>query len=281
MFKLCMGKDVETEFKRQICENGSVGMRGDGPFMESKNFGISCSYYEDEKILGYGLATIYDKNSIERCSQWNFGENRKREIWIDDLWSVKNVGKDIMKILTDEILKRVVIEDLERKNIYIMALGEASGFYHSLGYEEIVFNEDEEDEDCPYVFSESTGLKIWMAKGLDEMQLDKEVIFDLKIDEWYFGNCLERDRMDMLQKILTFPVPSYKYLQQLRDLDCLSDPDKFQADLMKYIRDGQNNNEKFEELAAYFNHPLAQEMINNYYLNGNCSLVCTSPVYIF
>jgi hypothetical protein len=265
MFKICEGKDVAAEFERQKCKN-SVGMRGEGPFKDERNYCVSCTYEEDGKIHGYGLATIYQHNSIERCNQWNFGGNRKRQIWIDDLWSVKNVGKEIMNKLEDIILKKIDIDKLERKNIYIMALGSASGFYHSLGYEEINFSEDDEDEDDPYVFSECAELKIWMAKSINTNSLDNETIFNLSINEWYFGNCLQRNRLDLLQKILNFTISNYKYLHTLEKLNDkeleLEKLDDFQSGLVKYFSDGN-----FEPIKSFFNNPLSKEMIDNYYLN--------------
>lgn len=276
VFKILEDTDTEKEYLRVNCKK----MLFASPFLEV-DYSVSCTYQEGEKVYGYGLATIYKRNTIGRANQWDFGSNRPRQIWIDELWSNKNVGKQIMQILENKLLQKG--QDLEKRNIYIMALSSASGFYQSLGYEEIVMEETDEDEDSPYIFVECNDPKCWMAKGMIE-KLQGEELSELKIGEWYFGDALGRMRVDLLQKIFIFPIPSYKYLESLRDksfegvkisasslqeVKISASCDEFETLLKKYLSGNDFSKKSFCPLEKYFSidPDLAREMINNYYLN--------------
>jgi hypothetical protein len=129
---------------------------------------------EKQDITAYGSGGIYSTKKLYRHSQWLFGNNRERSMWIDAIWSD---GDGRGTFIVKEI-ERFFLENIDlavKKNIYVLALKEATPFYKKLGYDEIQTNEHDDDDDYPYVFHSEVG--VWYAKPLVGETIDREEIF--------------------------------------------------------------------------------------------------------
>ena len=106
----------------------------------------------NNNFTGMGVCSYHKTGTIKRACQWQFGENMKRNLWIDALSSnYKGHGTLILNKM-EELLK-CHVEESERKNIYTVSCFHSCGFFHSRGYDEILTLEHDDDEDHPYVFS--------------------------------------------------------------------------------------------------------------------------------
>lgn len=107
---------------------------------------------KENKFIGLGIGCVYSNKKISRCSNWDFGENMHRELWIDYLVSLeKGTGTRILNELENHLKNH--LECVERKNIYITSVRGAEGFYYKNGYKEIITKETDLDEDEPSVFN--------------------------------------------------------------------------------------------------------------------------------
>lgn len=61
----------------------------------------------NDKIYGLCVGTVYKPNTINKCSQWLFGENRKRELWIEHIHSNADSpcsGKQLLNVIEERLL---------------------------------------------------------------------------------------------------------------------------------------------------------------------------------
>ena len=190
---------------------------------------IACSTCDDEKectmvrfkdnennLLAFLKAGIYEKGTFGRCAQWKFGENKYRTLWIDFVWSgKKGLGSEIMKYF-ENYVKTLKIDG--RQNIYVVSIDSAFMFYLKCGYSAIATPEnDEEDEDYPCVYWSEIGK--WMAKPLGEY-LDEE-----KID-------YNRELKSELDVDYAYIVKDYEAIEK-------------KIDVMKFLDDQKENVKKF------------------------------------
>ena len=269
MFKICYDSEAGNEYLRQVkSENCKIKICYNEPYTDICNRVVSCTYEENGEICGFGLGTVYERESIHRADQWTFGENRKRQLYIDNLWSTKNVGRKILTILEKELL------------IYVVALSESNGFYSSCGYYEIETPETEEDDDYVTSYQDGGELKCWMAKPLGS-ELDQENLYLFDIDyEWYFSDSISRSRLDMLNSMLKFELLNRKCISDLANIrDALIEKEnvsniiiyedtqwkKFIKALLQYIADPENS----REILKYFKieRNLALSNLRNYFID--------------
>lgn len=275
MFTVKYGEDAKTEYEKYEKNTDGPKIVRSSPFKNSKKI-ITCSILsENGNFLSFGMANLYPLESKRRCDQLNFGENANRELWIDLMFSRNNTGKKLLKQLEKELLLSVDISQLKRKNIYIFSVDEAHGFYHSQGYREIKINSHEGDEDCPDIFMSSTGYKCWMAKPIGDVlassewrRLDCEEEYQVKIDEYYIGSCLERGRSDLLNEILSFSV-GWKDLQILYDIKKNTSHNALLNSLIKDLSLYFNTGKYDPDIERYFNmekvsSKMLKEIIDNY-----------------
>jgi len=91
-------------------------------------------------IQGLCVGAIYKKNSIKRCSQWNFEENRKRQLWIVHLHSNPTSscsGTHLLKLTESKLIEESAKYDIDRRNIYTLSIYPAVGFYEKHGFVEM------------------------------------------------------------------------------------------------------------------------------------------------
>ena len=140
-------------------------------------------------VLGRAIAGVYPTTSIERTNQWQFGENRRRSLWIDRIdvrhdHQGKSIGEELMRRTELYLGALALPEDpnITKRNMYLVALREAIPFYLKCGWD-IIFtgDDDEEDEDYPDVFHAEHA--VWMAKPLGDSLDREEKYFDLLADE--------------------------------------------------------------------------------------------------
>lgn len=179
-------------------------------------YAYCCS--DGDKVVGVCVGTVYKPGTISRHWQWNFGENKKRELWIDSLFTnphSKCKGSTMLAAVEDKL--RQHINSVQRKNIYIASVFPAVGFYEVCGYREIITPEDKvEDEDYPFVFR-SEHLK-WMCKGLKGDIEDEELY---EVGEWIFWDAVDNHSIKSIQPYLKFTIGIDFLLffdQRLRDL---------------------------------------------------------------
>jgi hypothetical protein len=134
---------------------------------------VSIKAIEDGKVVGRVIASLYPPTMV-RANQWEFGMNRERRLWIDDLDFVEShtdTGLDIKLIeLAVEWLKKVS-GDVPRKNIYMICGPKYVLVLRKLGWEVIETDDHSDDEDFPDAFAREVGC--WMALPLGD-SLDQE-----------------------------------------------------------------------------------------------------------
>lgn len=273
-YKICCGlEETEAEYKRQCnSKNSNVKITYNSPFGdEDVVTAISCTCEQNDKIEGYGLIVLYKPGTMTRCNQWEFGENKQREIWIESLWSINHGGKILLNYLHHE-MKSYIQEHkivLVRNNIYTVALTTANGFFKHCGYEEIITPDHEDDNDYPSSYQYGGELLSWMAYPLNS-EIEGETIANFEINEWYLNECIQRGRADMINKILSQPVPNWKCIQSLGNIDEKKD---FPFANIKYHDGtwGDFLNDIFSFLIGgafpqkYFSHELSEKIIGTYY----------------
>ena len=157
-----------------------------------------------KKIFGLCVGVVYNPNTINKCSQWIFGENRHRELWIEHI-HVDPESCCKGSYLLDKVEEKLrQYENVERKNIYVLSIFEAVNFYEKCGYNEIQTNDTNEDEDYPSAYVNGTGVGTWMAKPLQE-KLDSED-FPGFMSEYLFNDAWRRHSTKMIQKYLTIKI---------------------------------------------------------------------------
>jgi len=158
-----------------------------------------------EKIYGLCIGVVYKPNTMSRCSQWRFGENKYRELYITDLYTELNSECKGSVLLSNVESKLKSHKDsVLRKNIYVISVFEAFSFYENCGYTEIDTPEDDDDEDYPSAFTDGACVGTWMAKPIND-ELDNECVPNYII-EYLFRDAWGRNSYKMLQKYLTFDV---------------------------------------------------------------------------
>jgi hypothetical protein len=246
-----------------------------------KVYVYGCFDVKDPNIV-YGLCvgTVYKKNTICRCSQWKFGENRQRELWIEYL-STNSESNCHGNTLLAEIEKKLVKHDVVRRNIYIVSLFHAVGFYEKCGYQEIVTSDSDEDDDYPSSFVHGAGIGTWMSKGIDG-KLDNENVYE-PIFECLFGEAYERNLVRLIRPYLTFEVDitflyflypkNYEEFQKDTGRKFLSMTfDEFKDVHFRKYKDFFNSVDKYEssgdtEVFTFFksvNLEIAKRMLENY-----------------
>lgn len=91
------------------------------------------------------LISYFGENATGICIA-SYGKKGNRKIWIDYLYSEhKGHGTSLMKEMEIQIKNRFPI-NLKRPNIYIMSVANYVGFYESLGFIEIIIDDDEEGD---------------------------------------------------------------------------------------------------------------------------------------
>lgn len=144
-------------------------------------YAYACYSKDDNnKIYGLCVGTVYKPDTINRCSQWTFGENRKRELWIEHIHSDSNSpcsGKKLLSAVEKKLEQHQ--KNILRKNIYVVSIYDAVGFYEKCGYTEI-YTPDHENEDTDYPTSFVYGACIgtWMAKPLTDVIDNENIIED-------------------------------------------------------------------------------------------------------
>lgn len=205
---------------------------------------------DNDEICGLGIATIYREGTIKRCNQWIFGENRRRNFWIEHLWIDKNSscrGKEILKICEEKLIENQDLAD--RKNIYTLSIEDSAGFYFNQGYQEINTLPTDEDEDEISSFCDNR--MYWYAKPIFDV-LDNETIF--KFDEKYLlTEAITRKREDLIA-----PITKVRIITHFNDFDFFNHPEKsdlpFFQDLVKFKK-----NFDVSIMTKYFN--LSEEQL--------------------
>lgn len=154
---------AETEFRLDDCR-----LKGSPTFL-----GLA---YDQGKLIGRIVASVYSTNSTTRFSQWTFIENRFRSCWIDridvlDEYCSKGIGSELLR-RAENFFQTVELPENARKNMYVVSLNSAIPFYLKAGYQPIDTPESEEDDDVGTFMNE---VGIWMAKPLNLGLLDSEV----------------------------------------------------------------------------------------------------------
>jgi GNAT superfamily N-acetyltransferase len=158
-----------------------------------------------DKIFGLCVGVVYERNTIARCSQWGFGENRNRELWIEHIHADPNSqckGSFLLKKVEEKLKHHR--EYVKRKNIYFVSIFEAVNFYEKCGYNEIYTKETDEDDDYPSSYVNGACVGTWMAKPLYE-KLDSEEVSQF-IPEYLFADSNRRHSVKMLQEHLTLEL---------------------------------------------------------------------------
>lgn len=140
------------------------------PRKESIQRLISVKCVDNGIMVGWLGGGIYKEETTGRCSQWSFGENKERLVWIDIVVSIK---KGVGRKLLQELEKTVkALKFGKRQNIYVLSTFKAAEFYRKCGFTAINTPNNEDDEDYPGVFlGEANGC--WFAKPLCK-ELDNE-----------------------------------------------------------------------------------------------------------
>lgn len=137
---------------------------------------------EGMKVVGLGIGSVYEHGTMCRTSQWQFGENKHRELWIDYLWSSKDSscsGREILNRLESKLKQHSV----ERKNIYVVSVHEATGFYTKCGYTEIHTKDTDDDDDYPSSYTNVCCIGLWYAKSIENREcpdFEKIVVWDIQ-----------------------------------------------------------------------------------------------------
>jgi hypothetical protein len=178
------------------------------------------SYFkEDQIIVALGIGKVYG-DDINRADQWKFGENRKRRLWIDYIWSSKKgYGRKVISELEEHLV--MFSNDIPRKNVYVMSIPSSFGFYHACGYTPISTEDHEDDEDYPSSFTHGSCVGYWFCKPLgDKIDDEKEM--------WVPPYCIVQHKMKwMYPSLFTSPTPSIKditrFIEEYSDEDLWCD----------------------------------------------------------
>lgn len=123
--------------------------------------------------VGFLKGAIYKKDSIDRCYQWCFGNNKERVVWVDSMSCLEKRKGYGSKMLTmfEEYIKKIPFEG--KRNIYVMSVIKSEMFYIKQGYTPVCTRDHPHDEDYPSTFFSEVGG--WLAKPLGD-QIDQEEI---------------------------------------------------------------------------------------------------------
>ncbi len=223
-----------------------------------------CCLNRDDEIVGIGIASVYKKGTLTRCSQWSFGANLHRELWIDHLWTKKDSGcrgKDILKKLEDKLIQHTC----ERKNIYVLSIEDSSGFYHHEGYHEIDTPHEKDDEDYPSSFSD--GSRFWYAKSIAGGIPEYETLTEFD-KNWLISSACQRGRLDIIQGVLQSGI--FTNYQQLKFFDKFIEDDSLPVLLLEFFKEIEIYKQTFDasKVLKYFTIPIEDVIQNlgNFYL---------------
>uniref|UniRef100_A0A6C0J536 Uncharacterized protein n=1 Tax=viral metagenome TaxID=1070528 RepID=A0A6C0J536_9ZZZZ len=123
--------------------------------------------YKDDLDIPKGMiiGAVYKHGTVSRNDQWNFGENTERELWIDYIWSgIKGIGKQLMHQM--ETLLCQHIDNVHRKNIYVLSANGTGWFYNINGYSCIDTPPRDGDVECTEDFMYGVAIGFWYAKNM-------------------------------------------------------------------------------------------------------------------
>ena len=157
--------DIET-YKEAKKLGGLSGCYGE---FDSADSVYTVRVVQDNKMIGYLKGGIYPSTHLKRSSQWQFGENKDRSIWVDLCISTqKGIGRQLLKKFEEMLPKKVD----GRQNIYVCSPHTSAAFYIKCGYHPIETPDNPSDKDVPLEFLLQFGC--WLAKPLG-LKLDQEI----------------------------------------------------------------------------------------------------------
>jgi len=259
----------------------------------------------NSKVYGFCIGVVYKANTMTRHSQWRFGENKYRELYIDLIDTELDSeckGSVLLKNVESKLAAHK--DNVQRKNIYLISLYDAFSFYENCGYTEIITpDNDEFDDDYPSSFTDGACIGTWMAKPLDD-KLDNENPPNY-ITEYLFGDAGHRNSFKMLQKYLTFEVDlslfwflwsanfeEFKIFTRRKYKDFTKEEfiEKFYKKYSEFLYDMRQYNMLTREDEGKNLNPIASKCVSKYFKNlsdedirlvlNNYFYECESSLYI-
>lgn len=118
------------------------------------------------EVIAMAFGSVYD-GDLSRASQWDFGANRDRRLWVDSIFS-KRPGCGSVVLAEIEAALAEHADEVPKPNIYVMSLLSSTGFYDRKGYVGIDTPDHADDEDYPSSFLFGSCVGWWMAKPLGD-----------------------------------------------------------------------------------------------------------------
>lgn len=201
----------------------------------------------DSELIGVAIGAVYKPNTMRRCAQWDFGSNRKRELWIDNVWVCESarsqgLGKQLVAKL-EELLSKHLPDGIAKPNIYVLApCGE---FFLKCKYRLICTPDHKDDDDYPDSFMFGVYGGLWYAKNIlnpDEFPAD-EVLDNIPL---YFAT--DYGLRPLYASYFSEPAPSMDVLTQWLDGD---DYSKVTSDLIDRLVNPNDAKYYRDELRSY------------------------------